>query len=47
MKELTLKFEDFPLHMPNEKKIVAKLESLVKELEECGSFLTAKPVIKR
>ena len=47
MKELNLKFEDFPLHMPNEKKIVAKLESLVKELEECGSFLTAKPVIKR
>ena len=47
MKELNLKFEDFPLHMPNEKKIVTKLESLVKELEECGSFLTAKPVIKR
>ena len=47
MKELKLKFEDFPLHMPNEKKIVAKLESLIKELEECGSFLTAKPVIKR
>ena len=47
MKELNLKFEDFPLHMPNEKKIVAKLDSLVKELEECGSFLTAKPVIKR
>ena len=47
MKELNLKFEDFPLNVPSEKRIVKKLESLIAELEECGSFLTAKPVIKK
>ena len=47
MKELKLTFEEFPLNVPSEKRIVNKLESLVNELEECGSFLTAKPVIKK
>ena len=46
MKELNLKFEDFPFTVPSEKRLVAKLESLVSELEECGSFATAKTAIK-
>ena len=46
MKELNLKFEDFPFTVPSEKRLVANLESLVSELEECGSFATAKTAIK-
>ena len=42
-----LKFEDYPLNVPTEKRTLKKIEALVNELEECGSFLTAKPVIKR
>ena len=45
-KELTMKFEDFPLNTPTEKRVTNKLEDLVKELEECGSALTANLAIK-
>ena len=45
MKE-KITFEEYPLRVPNEKRTVAKLESLVNELEECGSALTAKSAIK-
>ena len=44
--DLTMKFEDFPFTMPNEKKITAKLASLIEELEQCGSALTASVAIK-
>lgn len=46
MKELDLNFNNYPLNVPSEKRLVNKLESLVTELEECGSFLTAKTAIK-
>ena len=46
MKETNLKFEDYPLHVPTEKRTINKVESLVKDLEECGSALTAKLAIK-
>ena len=42
-----LKFSEFPLVMPNEKRISAKYEELIKELKECGSALTAEKVIKK
>ena len=45
-KVLDMKFEDFPLNVPSEKRIVKKLESLIKELEECGSALTASIAIR-
>ena len=45
-KELTMKFEDFPLNTPTEKRVTNKLEDLVKDLEECGSALTANLAIK-
>lgn len=44
--ELDMKFEDFPLNVPSEKRIVNKLESLISDLEECGSALTANLAIK-
>ncbi len=44
--ELNMKFEDFPLNTPTEKRIVNKLESLVSDIEECGSALTANLAIK-
>ena len=46
MKELDLKFEQYPLNVPTEKRTVNKLERLVTDVEECGSFLTAKTAIK-
>ena len=46
MKDLDLKFEEYPLNVPSEKRLVNKLESLISELEECGSFLTAKNAVK-
>ena len=46
MKDLDLKFEEYPLIVPTEKRMVNKLESLISELEECGSFLTAKTAVK-
>ena len=45
MKE-NLVFEEYPLHVPSEKRVSAKLESLINELEECGSALTAKNAVK-
>ena len=46
MKDTNLKFEDYPFRVPTEKRTINKLESLVGELEECGSALTAKVAIK-
>ena len=46
MKQQHLTFEEYPLHVPSEKKVVKKLESLIQELEECGSANTAKVAIK-
>ena len=46
MKDTNLKFEDYPLHVPTEKRTLNKLDSLIKDLEECGSALTAKNAIK-
>ena len=46
MKNNNIKFEDYPLRVPNEKKVSAKLESLIQELEECGSATTAKVAVK-
>ena len=46
MKDKNLKFEEYPLHIPSEKKVTAKLESLINELEECGSANTAKVAVK-
>ena len=44
--ELDMKFEDFPLNVPSEKRITNKLNDLIHELEECGSALTANLAIK-
>ena len=46
MKNQQLKFEEYPFKVPSEKRTLNKLESLVNELEECGSALTAKSAIK-
>lgn len=46
MKDLNIKFEEYPLNVPSEKRTLKKLDSLVKEVEECGSFLTAKNAIR-
>ena len=46
MKEKALKFEQYPLRVPTEKRTINKLESLIKELEECGSANTAKLAVK-
>lgn len=45
-KELNMTFDEFPLNVPSEKRIVSKLESLIQELEECGSALTANLAVK-
>ena len=45
MKE-RLTFEEYPLRVPTEKRCAAKFEALIKEVEECGSALTAKDAIK-
>ena len=44
--DTNLTFEQYPLNVPTEKRTLNKLESLVNDLEECGSFLTAKTAIK-
>ncbi|MBO4856869.1 MAG: hypothetical protein J5511_05860, partial [Bacilli bacterium] len=44
---LDMKFEDFPLNVPNEKRITKKLEVLIKELEACNDGASALKVIKR
>ncbi len=46
MKTPDLKFEQYPLRVPTEKRTINKLESLIKELEECGSATTAKLAVK-
>lgn len=46
MKDLNIKFEEYPLNVPTEKRTLKKLEKLVQEVEECGSFLTAKNAIR-
>ena len=46
MKETSLKFEQYPLRVPTEKRTINKLEALVKDLEECGSANTAKLAVK-
>ena len=46
MKNLDLTFEQFPLNVPSEKKVTKKLDALLAELEECGSYATAKTAIK-
>ena len=46
MKDKTLKFEEYPLRIPTEKRTINKLESLIHELEECGSANTAKLAVK-
>ena len=45
-KDLDMTFEEFPLNVPSEKRIIIKLDSLIQELEECGSALTASLAIK-
>ena len=46
MREEKVVFEEYPLRIPSEKRTIAKLESLIQELEECGSALTAKVAVK-
>ena len=46
MKDKSLKFEQYPLRIPTEKRTINKLESLIHELEECGSANTAKLAVK-
>ena len=46
MKDTNLKFEQYPLRVPTEKRTINKLESLIKDLQECGSALTAKLAVK-
>ena len=46
MKDKNLKFEQYPFRVPTEKRTINKLESLIKDLEECGSALTAKLAVK-
>ena len=36
-RDLNMTFEEFPLNVPSEKRIINKLDSLIQELEECGS----------
>ena len=45
--ELNMKFEDFPLIVPNEKKIAKKFEGFISELEQCKDAETATKIIKR
>ena len=45
--DLNTKFEDYPLHVPSIKILQKKIAGLVQELKECGSALTAIPVIKK
>lgn len=45
--DLNTKFEDYPLNVPSLKKLEKKIGQLVSELKECGSALTATPVIKK
>lgn len=42
-----LKFEEYPLHVPNEKKITSKLGSLVEELSKADSYESTVKVISK
>ena len=44
---LDMKFEDFPLNVPNEKRITKKLGSLIEELGKCTDAASAYKVIKK
>ncbi len=46
MKELDLKFSEYPFIVPTEKRMCNKLEGLIQDLKECGSARTAALVIK-
>lgn len=46
MKTPDLKFSEYPLIVPTEKRMTNKLEKLIEELKECGSARTASLVIK-
>ena len=41
MKEKYLRFEDYPLRIPTEKRTINKAEAIISELEQCGTMLTA------
>ena len=45
--DFNTKFEDYPLNVPSAKRLEKKIGQLVQELKECGSALTAVPVIKK
>ena len=44
---LDMKFEDFPLNVPNEKRITKKLGTLIEELGKCTDAASAYKVIKK
>ena len=46
MKTPELKFSEYPFIVPTEKRLTNKLESLVKDLKECGSARTAALAVK-
>ena len=47
MSKKPIKFSEFPLVMPNEKRLVAKFEQFIQELKECKDAPSALKVIKR
>ena len=44
--DTNIKFEDYPFKVPTLKRVSNKLESLIKELKECGTARTASLAIK-
>ena len=42
-----LKFEDYPLNVPTEKRTLKKIEALVNELEECVIFFRVEVEYRR
>ncbi len=46
MKNVAIKFSDYPLVVPTEVRTKKKLESLLQELKECGSAMTAITAVK-
>lgn len=47
MKNLDLKFEEYPLELPSEKRTIAKLQKLIDELKKCESAKEAKTILKK
>ncbi|HHT66996.1 MAG TPA: M3 family oligoendopeptidase [Erysipelotrichaceae bacterium] len=47
MSKKAIKFSDYPFVVPNQKKIVAKMEKLVFDLKNCQTAKEAEAVIKR